>query len=159
MYDAIEAKNNKTIKWSYSYQLNVIPKANRSLKVGYDVLVVTKCLCWQSGMDFGFSNPNWQASSYFLRHTINKVHDVFVVLSVLPYFSQVQYHWLWLCGRHCVVRHSTLVSFRPRPKPFMRLMEFLLTNFFWLARVVQVRDDEKGHNLSHLFAKKELGNM
>jgi hypothetical protein len=38
-------------------------------------------------------------------------------------------------------------------------MEFLLAIVFWLARVVQVRDDEKGHNLSHLLAEKDVGNM
>jgi hypothetical protein len=43
MYDAIEARNNKTIKLSYSYHFNVTPKTNHSLKVGFDVLVVTKC--------------------------------------------------------------------------------------------------------------------
>ncbi len=58
---------------------------------------------------------------------------------------------------HNVIFHRVLTSFNLCPKPFLHLMEFPWANSssFWLAKVVKIRADEKGDNLSYLLAEKE----
>lgn len=77
--------------------------------------------------------------------------DGYKVLKCVGKFNNID----WLCGPHPNVFHPTLIYFRLCSKPFLHLMEFLLTNSssFLLARFVQVGANE--NNLSHLLTEKE----
>jgi hypothetical protein len=64
---------------------------------------------------------------------------------------------LWLCGPHLAILHPTLTFLSPLSKTFFTFdgIPFGKLIFFLLTKVMQVGDDEKSHNLSHLLAKKE----